>query len=413
MRPFFPNPWLNHGVSETHGQLAISPSTQTTVNSFFALTAMNTRLALLAGGLLALANPAFAQEALFNIQTAQPGQMDFKGTGTATYNNSTGTGNSINLGSNSSLNVSNSVSATGDYHGSSSSYLQLQDTTAFQQTIGTSSMAANTQATAQAAETSASSTAESKANKAVTSQLGYSYENYLDKFNTAEAGTTTKGDVAGTTNSAGTLSAYTESQWGEATAQLKEETFNTAYSEAYSAANSASQTTGSSESASGVVSGTFNTTNSGSAANSNEVSDFTSTASAVANDKYGSSFTATQNSSGTTTGTLTHNSDGYTESQYEEKWNEAFSDQMSSAISSAQNQSVSTSEVKGIGNIANVTTSGDSNFAVDLAARAPADISPENGSANGSAGAALSTNSNVSVNNTQFSSAFIQAFAPE
>ena len=86
---------------------------------------------------------------------------------------------------------------------------------------------------------------------------------------------------------------------------------------------------------------------------------------------------------------------------------------MSESISAAQTQSQSTSEVKGIGNIANVTTSGDSNFAVDLAARAPADISPENGSANGSASASLSTNSSVSVNNTQFSSAFIQAFAPE
>ena len=155
---------------------------------------MKLRFALLTG-LLAISSPAMAQTALFNIQTAQPGQMDFKGLGTATYNNSTGTGNSINLGSNSSLNVSNSVSATGDYHGSSSSYLQLQDTTAFEQTIGTSSMAANTQATAQAAETSASSTAESVANKAVPSQLGYSYENYLDKYNTAEQDTSTQGDV--------------------------------------------------------------------------------------------------------------------------------------------------------------------------------------------------------------------------
>jgi hypothetical protein len=375
---------------------------------------MKTRLALIAG-LLAFGSPVFAQDALFSVTTSQPGSMQFNGTGTATYNNSLGTGNSINLGSSSSLGVSNSVSATGDYHGSSSSYVQLQDTTAFQQTIGTSSMAANTQATAQAAETSASSTAESVADKTVTSQLGYSYDNYLDKYNAAEANTATQGDVAGTTNSAGSTAAYSESQWGEATSQLREESFNAAYSEAYSAVSASSQTTGSSESASGVVSGTFNTTNSGSAANSSQVDDFTSTATAVANGTYGDSFVATQDASGAAaTGTsATHDSNGFTETEYEDKWSEAFSGSMSSSISSAQTQSQSTSEVKGIGNIANVTTSGDSNFAVDLAARAPADISPENGSANGSASASLSTNSSVSVNNTQFSSAFIQAFAPE
>ena len=374
---------------------------------------MKTRLALIAG-LLAFGSPVFAQEALFSVTTSQPGSMQFNGTGTATYNNSLGTGNSINLGSSSSLGVSNSVSATGDYHGSSSSYVQLQDTTAFQQTIGTSSMAANTQATAQAAETSASSTAESVADKTVTSQLGYSYDNYLDKYNSAAAGTSTQ-EVAGTTNSAGTKAAYSESQWGEATSQLREESFNAAYSEAYSAVSASSQTTGSSESASGVISGTFNTTNSGSAANSSSVESMTETATAVANGTYGDSFVATQDASGAAaTGTsATHDSNGFTETEYEDKWSEAFSGSMSESISSAQTQSQSTSEVKGIGNIANVTTSGDSNFAVDLAARAPADISPENGSANGSASASLSTNSSVSVNNTQFSSAFIQAFAPE
>ena len=374
---------------------------------------MKTRLALIAG-LLAFGSPVFAQDALFSVTTSQPGSMQFNGTGTATYNNSLGTGNSINLGSSSSLGVSNSVSATGDYHGSSSSYVQLQDTTAFQQTIGTSSMAANTQATAQAAETSASSTAESQADKTVTSQLGYSYDNYLDKYNSSAAGTSTQ-EVAGTTASDGSTAAYTESQWGEATSQLREESFNAAYSEAYSAVSASSQTTGSSESASGVVSGTFNTTNSGSAANSSQVDDFTSTATAVANGTYGDSFVATQDSSGVAqTGTsATHDSNGFTETEWKDSWNEAFSGSMSESISSAQTQSQSTSEVKGIGNIANVTTSGDSNFAVDLAARAPADISPENGSANGSASASLSTNSSVSVNNTQFSSAFIQAFAPE
>jgi hypothetical protein len=374
---------------------------------------MKTRLALIAG-LLAFGSPVFAQDALFSVTTSQPGSMQFNGTGTATYNNSLGTGNSINLGSSSSLGVSNSVSATGDYHGSSSSYVQLQDTTAFQQTIGTSSMAANTQATAQAAETSASSTAESVADKTVTSQLGYSYDNYLDKYNSAAAGTSTQ-EVAGTTNSAGATAAYSESQWGEATSQLREESFNAAYSEAYSAVSASSQTTGSSESASGVISGTFNTTNSGSAANSSSVESMTETATAVANGTYGDSFVASQNSSGATaTGTnATHDSNGFTETEWKDKWSEAFSGNMSESISAAQTQSQSTSEVKGIGNIANVTTSGDSNFAVDLAARAPADISPENGSANGSASASLSTNSSVSVNNTQFSSAFIQAFAPE
>ena len=383
------------------------------------LEAMKFRFTLLASTIVAFAGPALAQDALFTITTTQPGSMIFNGVGTATYNNSLGTGNSINLGSSSSLNVSNSVSATGDYHGSSSSYLQLQDTTAFQQTIGTSSQAANSQATAQAAETAASTTAESKANETVTAQLGYSYENYLDKYNAAEASTATQGDVAGTTASDGSTAAYTESQWGEATSQLHTESYNTAYSDAYSAVSSNSQTQQASNSASGVVKGIFNTTNSGSADNSNTIETFTETASHVADGKYGDSWNATQISDGSGgfvaagTNAATHDANGFTETEYEDAWEKAFSGSMSSSVGSAQNVSTSDSTVEGIGNIANVTTSGESNFAVDLAARAPGDISPENGSANGSAGAALSTNSNVAVNNTQFSSAFIQAFAPE
>ena len=79
--------------------------------------------------------------------------MDFRGLGTATYNNSIGTSNGITLGSTSNLVVSNSLSASKEYTGTTSALVQrtgegASNYTNFLQTIGSSTGAANMQAAA-------------------------------------------------------------------------------------------------------------------------------------------------------------------------------------------------------------------------------------------------------------------------
>ena len=119
----------------------------------FFIDAPFTRLVFsrLAVGLLAVASPLAANaEAVqvFAVQTAQPSVMDFRGLGTATYSNSTGTSNGITLGSTSSFNVSNNLAASKEYTGATSALVQFTgenaaNRTNFQQSIGTSAGAAN------------------------------------------------------------------------------------------------------------------------------------------------------------------------------------------------------------------------------------------------------------------------------
>jgi hypothetical protein len=376
---------------------------------------MRACLALLAGGYLACANPAAAQVEMFNILTTQPGQMDFKGVGTANYNNSSGTGNSITLGSSSGISVNGSVSASNDYLGSSTSYFQLGSNTNFQQTIGTSSQAANMQATAQASAASASSTAQSVAERQVKAELGYSYNDYLDKYNASAATNAGTSLIAGTIDSSGVSTAYDQTQWGDAIENRQAALYNDAYATAYSSANQSSSTSGSQSGNSGIVTANFKTINQGEASTQDKISTFTDTALAAARGQHGESWTANPDGSTKTVNGVSYavNTSNQTESEWNESFNNTLSDTLANSIQAAQSTSTSESTVEGIGNIANVTSSAASHFSVELAARLPGNISPDSGSANGSAGANVNTSSNVAVNNTQFASAFIQAFAPQ
>lgn len=376
---------------------------------------MRTYLALIAGGLLACANPACSQVHMFNVLTTQPGQMDFKGIGTANYNNSSGTGNSITLGSTSSISVNGSVAASTDYMGSSNSYFQLGTNTNVQQTIGTSAQAANMQAIAQASAASSASTAQSVASRQVKSELGYSYSDYLDKYNLSAANNNGTSLVAGGTDVTGNNVAYNQTQWGQASADREQTLYNEAYAAAYASANLASNSSSSSSSNSGVVKANFSTINSGESTNTEKIAAFTETALALARYNHGNEWIANPDgSTKTIDGTaFAVNTNGLTKNEWEESFDNTLSQSIANSVTNAQTQNISTSEVTGIGNIANITSNAASNFAVNLIARSPSTISPDSGSANGSAGASVSTSSNVSVSNTQFASAFIQAFAPQ
>ena len=132
---------------------------------------------LLAAALLTTAAPAMANPVhLFSINTTNPRSIDFKGTGTANFNNSTGTQNNFNVGSSTNLGVSGSINSTRDYGGTSDGSLQLAGTSVMQQTIGTSGNAANVQAASQAAGLAAYTSANQFAKTLTESNFGTSYD---------------------------------------------------------------------------------------------------------------------------------------------------------------------------------------------------------------------------------------------
>lgn len=150
------------------------------------------RLLLAAALLTTAAAPAMAQPThLFSINTANPRSIDFKGTGTANFNNSTGTQNNFNVGSSTNLGVNGSINATRDYGGTSDGTLQLAGTSVMQQTIGTSGNAANVQAASQAAGLAAYTSANQFAKKTTEDNFGTSY----NEANVAKYVTDANGDA--------------------------------------------------------------------------------------------------------------------------------------------------------------------------------------------------------------------------
>ena len=410
---------------------------------------MQLRLSFLLGGLLVAASPAFAQVQVFNVVTAQPGTIDFRGLGTANYNNSTGTNNGISLGSSSSLTVSNSLSASKEYTGTTSALVQLtgegaQNYTNFLQTIGSSTGAANMQAAAASSAQQAHSTATSKAEKATTSVFGINHTEYLNNFNATLASQTKdasgnidftgmitqvqNGTLAAKVDSSGTVSAYDAGEWDTAYNNSFSKNYNETYNDTYSTTASEQKSLNTSENQSGKVVGKFETINTGSTGADLTASDLATLASQKASALYGSTWDASGTTpvtytagdtvdgvtlSGNETVTRNENGFGQTMTQWQDAYGAAYDSTLMTAAGATSNSSTSDVEVEGIGNIASVGTQETSTFQVDLVARNPGVDATENGTANGSSAAALSTTSTANVNSSQFSSAFIQAFAPE
>ena len=415
---------------------------------------MNIRASLLVGSLLAIASPLAANaEAVqvFTVQTAQPGIIDFRGLGTATYNNSKGTSNGITLGSTSSLSVNNSLSASKEYTGTTSGLMQLTGEDAvnrsnFQQSIGTSAGAANTLSSAESTATQAASTAASNASKTTSTAFGRNYNDYLNNFNTKDAisndtelialkdAGTLQGQIEVTAGTGGAadsfkLRAYTEDEWDKAYASSYQSSYNDAYEASYATAATTSSANSAITSNSGKVFGDFSTVNKGSSALGTTAADVKETASSTASAVHGETWLATGETATTvdassvsggvmvdgtlqTTGTYTINADGKTESAWEEAFNRDYTAALNSLSTGAEDSSVSVVTVEGIGNVTNIGAQDTSTFQVDLLARNPAAEATENGTANGSSSATLSTVSNANVTSSQFASAFIQSFAP-
>ena len=385
------------------------------------------RFALVVALLTTAAAPVMAEPLhLFSITTADPQNIDFKGTGTANFNNSTGTANNFNVGSSTNLGVNGSINATRDYSGTSDGTLQLAGTSVMQQTIGTSGNAANVQAASQAAGlaafTSANQFAKDQAEDAVLTSYGTSYVD----GNTYQ-------DIDGNT-----VAVANEEQWEVAKESFYQATFNAKYQERYAAdyettlgasqlVESSSSSSSSENTQNGVISGDFKTTNSGASGSTSSHKDWLDDARDAADALYGSSYT---DMAANGSATAAQKAAITTEAEWRTAWDAAYDSSYDDSQSAQWNESESLVTVTGVGNIANVNAAGSSSFTVRLTPRdiptyseqvtalaggnvtaQPIIFPDENGSASGSSGANLSTSSYANQSNNQSASAFIQAFA--
>lgn len=402
---------------------------------------MKRHLSFLAAVLAAsAAAPALAQQdpgKMFLINAVTPGVVSFSGEGTAQFNNSSSTSNAFSVGSSTNFGVNAAASSTNDYMVDSNALLQLSGTSQLQQTIGTSSSAANTMAAAEAA----SMAADSIANRTTTAEFGQSWDDYIGinggTFSGSAPASISGGNVGGTYTGE-----FTTKQAYEA---AKKDFFNEQMTEAYSNVTTAS-TESSSQGASGqgIIRGEFITTNS----NSTDIGASASSASAnsvsaveTANETFGSTHneysstfasfagsngvidTSTEvaaakaaglvwNETGNNAGTQLDATEWATTRQ--EAIDSKFAELQLAAASkgSVDTDSQATVTVTGVGSIATINSSDQSAFNVDVATRLRNSIPETNGTANGSAGGNLATSSFANQSNTLAASAFIQAFGP-
>ena len=388
---------------------------------------------LAASSAISATQPASAQTEpgkMFMINAVTPGVVSFSGEGTAQFNNSSSTANAFSVGSSTNFGVNASASSTADYMVDSNALLQLAGTSQLQQTIGTSSSAANTMAAAEAAATAANTIATSQAD----TKFGQSWNDYQ------AIKTSTDRPEGFTSENFGSEAAYNAA---------KDSFTKTATSEAYSnVATASTQSSSQGASGQGIISGEFVTANksrSDIGATAGVVAENTTKATNESNAKFGTTYSDyqakfNQVACGSSTCTGTAVISGATEVAAAEAaglvWNEAtggastqaqwesakssfqnstFSSLQNAAKSqgSAESESTATVTVTGVGSIATLNASEDSAFNVDVATRIRNQLMATNGTANGAAGGNLATSSFANQSNTQTASAFMQAFGAD
>ena len=102
---------------------------------------------------------------MFNVNAPAAGVMTFGGTGTASYSQSLGSNNAINVGSSTNLGVNASASSSQDYTSSGSAHLALDSSSEMMQSTGTATSAFNAATITESASRSADTTATSIANR--------------------------------------------------------------------------------------------------------------------------------------------------------------------------------------------------------------------------------------------------------
>ena len=360
-------------------------------------------------------NMSGTTQRMFIINATTPGGLTFSGAGTATFNNAVGTSNQFNVGSNTSIGVNGSVSATQEFDGLSNGVMQMGAGSSLMQTNGTSSSAAATQAASSAANSVATETA-----------MRESHSTGWESATTATNLSSTETGNYGSYNREGEWewTADYDTSWGDLTAaqqasygtsgqtayeteqsNFKEfknayttsynQNYNSSYSSAYNNVITNSSSTANESSATGIIKGEFLTTEDSITAIGQEGQLGAIVTSALA------AATSTGDSVGGTSWTAAFNA------AYEAGYQQS--------VGSTSTVSDSQVSIEGLGAIASVNSDENSSFTVNLdrleAFKATGTQTNSSATANGSATATLSTNSFATQNNQRTASAFMQAFA--
>ena len=225
-------------------------------------------------------NMSGTTQRMFIINATTPGGLTFSGAGTATFNNAVGTSNQFNVGSNTSIGVNASVSATQEFDGLSLGVMQLGAGSSLMQTNGTSSSAAATQAASAAANSVATETAQRESHS-----TGWEEATTATNLSSTETGNYGSYDRNGDWQ----WSADYDTSWGDLDASVQasygsegrtayeteqsnfnefknayttsyNQNYNSSYSSAYNNVITNSSSTANESSATGIIKGEFLTT---------------------------------------------------------------------------------------------------------------------------------------------------------
>ena len=356
---------------------------------------------------------------MFNIVTPSAGVVNFTGTGTAQFNNSLGTNNSVNLGSNTNVGVSASASSTSDYTSSGYAQLDLDGSSRLQQTTGTATQAFNTVTAAEASARSAHTSAFEAANS---SKYGVEYTSSYDVEYAREAGwEVNSGYQAELDNDGDATAKYTRTYNGEVQYQSEasfsaeskrsweagwENEYNSAYTNAYEVAVNTATSAAGEATGTGVIIANFKTTETGNASSASGALDysFDRGAAASADMEWGASYDSTDGR---------YSSSAEYERNWEASYQQSYSAAYAAANASGARESISEVEVQGVGSIADVNSQDSSTFQAEASLLATTSDARSDTVGNGSASATstLGTTSFASQSNATTASAFMQAFA--
>ena len=359
----------------------------------------------------------------FKVTAASPGTIDFTGSGTAQFNNSIGTNNSFQVGSSTNLGVNASASSTPEYGVDGQARLDLAGTTTMKQVIGTSGNAQNTTNTATAASTVAHDVATKRANsKAAEAQssfdaeYGSSYTAYVDRE--VSAGRANRNGTTGEVSWSGSAQYTREADFTAARKNSYSSKFDSEYAAEYGSEFTRSlsniQSADASTTDSGTIKGTFKTIETGSAQSAGSQSDWatgaSSSAKAAAERSYGVSYEAGR-TYGSGSAAVTYASEGEWQAAYDREYNSEYSRSYAVAAAGASRSSDSSVEVNGIGSDANIAAASTSTFDVKIEGTDNSSLDfGSTATANGSAGANLSTSSFANQAQSSTASGFMQAF---
>jgi len=360
-------------------------------------------------------NMSGSSQRMFILNATTPGGLTVAGAGTATFNNAVGTSNQFNVGSNTSIGVNASVSATQEFDGLSLGVMQMGAGSSMMQTNGTSSSAAATQAASAAANSVATETAQRESHA-----TGWEEATTATNLSSTETGNYGSYDRNGDWQ----WSADYDSAWGDLDASVQasygsdgqtayeteqsnfkqfknaytqsyNQNYNSSYSSAYNNVITNSSSTATESSATGIIKGDFQSTEDSVTAIGQE-----GQLGAIVN----SALEAANSTNDTTGG-----------ASWTAAFNAAYEAGYQQSVGQTSTVSDSSVAIEGLGAIASVNADEASSFTVNLdrleAFKSTGTQDNSSATANGSATATLSTNSFATQNNQRTASAFMQAFA--